>query len=291
MRTKPIVSVAAAVTALLSLTACGAGSGSGAGSDGAGGSVGPEVPVTGIHWTVHSVTVEGKKTAAPEGAHIEIDTKGRATGNYGCNHFGADVTVEGDTITVRPGEMTEMGCPKDLEAFEKAMTKAFSGKLTAKLSDKDNLTLTTANGDSIALIRQADAPLVGTEWTVTSLVTGDIATSLPAGTEKKAHFVFGKDGSVYGSLGCNTFRGTAKISGSEITFGRPATTRRMCPGPEMTLERAVAKVLQGTVTYELQHRGLSLTAKNGEGLAATGTPGQAYARPGGAGPGSSPSGT
>ncbi|MFD7444352.1 META domain-containing protein [Streptomyces sp. NPDC059909] len=270
MRTKLIVPVAAAVTAVLTLTACGSesGSGSGAGSDGAGGSVGPEVPVTGIHWTVESVTVEGKKTAAPEGAHIEIGAKGRATGNFGCNHFGADVAVEGDTITVEPADTTLIGCPKDLEAFEKAMTKAFSGKLTLKRADKD-LTLTAANGDSIALTRQTDAPLVGTEWTVTSLVTGDTAASLPAGTEKKAHFVFGEDGFVRGSLGCNSFSGTAKISGSEITFGRLATTRRMCPGPEMTLERAVAKVLRGTVTYEQQHRGLSLTAKSGEGLAAT----------------------
>ncbi|WP_351231179.1 META domain-containing protein [Streptomyces sp. NPDC002133] len=274
MRTQLIVPVAAAVTAVLTLTACGTDTGAGAGSDGAGGSVRPEVPVTGIHWTVESVTVGGKRTAAPAGAHLEIDTKdgakGRASGNNGCNHFGADVTVHGDTITVGPGEMTEIGCPEDLAAFEKAMTKAFSGKLTAKLSDGSrNLTLTTASGDSIALSRQTAAPLVGTEWTVTSLLTGDTAASLPAGTEKKAHFVFGKDGSVRGSLGCNTFSGAAKISGSEITFGRLATTRRMCPRPETTLERAVAKVLQGKVTYELEHRGLTLTAQGGEGLAAT----------------------
>ncbi|MGW1885533.1 META domain-containing protein [Streptomyces sp. NPDC001970] len=270
MRTKLIVPVAAAVTAVLTLTACGTEAGSDSGSGSAGGSVRPEVPVTGIHWTVQSVTVGGKKTAAPEGAHVEIGTKGRATGNSGCNHFGADVTVEGDTITVGPVETTLIGCPDDLAAFEQAMTKAFSGTLTAKLSDRNqNLTLTTASGDSIALTRQTAAPLVGTEWTVTSLLTGDTAASLPAGTEKKAHFVFGKDGSVRGSLGCNTFSGAAKISGSEITFGRLATTRRMCPGPETTLERAVAKVLRGRVTYELQHRGLTLTAQGGEGLAAT----------------------
>ena len=46
------------------------------------------------------MTVDGKKSAAPAGAHVEITSKGRAEGNYGCNRFGADVTVNGDTITV-----------------------------------------------------------------------------------------------------------------------------------------------------------------------------------------------
>ncbi|MFC5801392.1 META domain-containing protein [Streptomyces formicae] len=267
MRTKLIVPAAAAVTAVLTLTACGTESGAGSGS--AGGSVGPVLPVTGVHWSVDSVTVDGKKTAAPENAHFEIDTKGRASGNYGCNHFGADVSVEGDTITVGQGQMTEMGCPEELAAFEKAMSKAFTGKLKAKLTD-GNLTLTATNGDSIALTKENAAPLVGTEWTVTSLVTGDTAASLPAGTEKKAHFVLGKDGSVRGSLGCNTFTGTATVAEATgtITFGRLATTRRMCAGPEMTLERQMTQVLQGTVAYEVRHRGLSLTADGGQGLAA-----------------------
>ncbi|MEU2434001.1 META domain-containing protein [Streptomyces sp. NPDC007861] len=272
MRTKLIVPAAAAVTAVLTLTACGteSGSGPGAGSGSAGGSVGPALPVTGVHWSVDSVTVDGKRTEAPENAHVEIDTKGRASGNYGCNHFGADVSVEGDTITVGQGQMTEIGCPEELAAFEKAMSKAFAGKLKAKLSD-GSLTLTATNGDSIALTEENAAPLVGTEWTVTSLVTGDTAASLPAGTEKKAHFVVGKDGSVRGSLGCNTFTGTATVSESAktITFGRLATTRRMCAGPEMTLERQLTSVLQGTVAYEVRHRGLSLTADGGRGLAAT----------------------
>ncbi|MFE7778264.1 META domain-containing protein [Streptomyces sp. NPDC057445] len=264
MRTKLIVPAAAVVTAALTLTACGAESGAGS----AGGSVRPELPVTGVHWSVDSVTVGGKKKAAPEDAHVEIDSKGRAQGNYGCNHFGADVTVDGDTITVGRSEQTEMSCP-DLD-FESAMSKVFSGKLKAEL-EGGNLTLTTADGDSIALTKESSAPLAGTEWTVTSLQDGETATSLPAGTGKKAHFVLGKDGSVRGNLGCNTFSATAKISesGSTITFGRLATTRRICPEPQMTLERAVSKVLQGKATYELRHRGLTLTADDGKGLAAT----------------------
>lgn len=258
------LSIPVTVLALLALAACGTEPGSGSGD----GSVRTDLPLTGVHWSVDSVTVGGKKTAAPAGAQVEITDKGRAQGNYGCNHFGADVKVEGDTVTVSPGEMTEMACAKDIQGFEDTLRAAFSGRLKAKITD-GKLTLTTEKGDSIALTSERPAPLVGTKWSVNSLLSAGTASSLPAGTDKKAYLTFGKDGSVQGSLGCNTFHSTAKISGADITFGRLATTRKMCPGPEMNLERELLKVLHGTVTYQLQHRGLTLTAPNGKGLAAS----------------------
>jgi heat shock protein HslJ len=266
------LSIPVTVLALLALAACGTESGSGPGDGGdGGGSVMTDLPVTGVHWSVDSVTVDGKKSAAPAGAYVEVTTKGRAQGNYGCNHFGADVEVNGDTITVGPGEMTEMACDKEIQGFEDALRAAFSGKLKAKLTD-GKLTLTTEKGDAIALTSERPSPLVGTKWTVNSLLSGETASSLPAGTEKKAHLTFGKDGSVRGNLGCNSFTSTVKVSGSSITFGNIASTRKLCPGPEMNLEREMLKVLDGTVAYELQHRGLTLTAANGKGLAATATP-------------------
>lgn len=264
--------MAVSVLALLTLAACGTESGSGAGSGDGSGTVRTEPPLTGVHWSVSSLTVGGKKTAAPAGAHVEIDSQGRASGNLGCNRFTADVRVDGDTVTVGPGTTTEMGCEKDLQQFENAMGRTFSGKLEAAVTGRGadrKLTLTTADGDSISLTAQAPAPLAGTAWKVTGLLSGTTATSLPAGTEGKAHLTFGKDGSVEGSLGCNSFHGTAKVAGSTITFGPLASTRKMCPGPEMELERTLLGVLKGKTTYTIGHRSLSLTAENGKGLGAS----------------------
>ncbi|MEU2258722.1 META domain-containing protein [Streptomyces sp. NPDC019645] len=278
MRTQLIVPAAAALTAAITLTACGSEKGPGQGAgDEAGGSVRPAAPVTGVHWTVQNVTVDGRRTAAPAGAHVEFTTgeagkdgaKGRAEGNYGCNHFGADVTIKGDTITVGRGEMTEMGCPQGVAGFEEALRAAFSGELKAKVTEK-NLTLATPEGDSIALTAQPAAPLAGTKWTVTSLLKGETAASVPAGTEGKAHFVIGKDGSLSGNLGCNDFRAEAKTSGSTLTVGRLSSTRKMCAGTAGMLEMAVTDALTGKVTYELNHRSLTLTsADTGKGVAAT----------------------
>ncbi|MFI6965126.1 META domain-containing protein [Streptomyces sp. NPDC050255] len=284
-------SLTVSVLTLLALAACGTepgpgagsghesrtGSGSGSGSDGSDGSDGSggsgtvrsDSPLTGIRWEIESVTVGGKRSAAPAGAHVEIDAKGRASGNYGCNRFTAEAWFDGDTLAVEPGTTTEMGCEPDIQQFEALLSQTFSGKLTVVAKD-DSLTLTTAKGGTIALTAQPPAPLTGTRWRITTLVSGSIASSLPVGTASKAHLTFGKDGTVQGALGCNSFRGTADVSGTAIAFGRLVTTRKVCPDPEMRLERALLDVLDGKRTaYGITHHTLSLTAPNGKGVAAS----------------------
>ncbi|MFC8596271.1 META domain-containing protein [Streptomyces atroolivaceus] len=275
MRTQRMAVSVLAVLATLTLAACGTDPGTGAGSGDSGdgsGTVRTGPPVTGVHWTVSSLTVDGKKTAAPAGAHVEIGSDGKATGSLGCNRFTAEAAVDGDKVTVGPGTTTEMACDEDVQAFERAMGRAFSGELQAAVAgrgDAKTLTLTTGAGDSIALTSEPPAPLAGTAWKVTGLVSGSVAASLPAGTENKAHLTFGEDGSVEGNLGCNSFHGKATVSGSTLTFGPLASTRKMCPGPEMDLERALQGVLEGRTTYEIEHRSLSIEAESGKGLHAS----------------------
>ncbi|WP_267245415.1 META domain-containing protein [Streptomyces sp. PR69] len=262
---------AAVLAAVLSvaLTACGNDPGSGPG----GSSVSEGPVLTGIRWSVESVTVDGEKTANPTGAHVTFTDEGRAEGNYGCNRFGADVTVEGDTVTVGRGVMTEIGCEKPVMRFEELLSKAFSGTLTAAVDD-GRLTLTTRQGDTIALTSDPavpDAPLAGAKWTVTSLISGETVSSVPAGAERKAHLTLDDEGTLRGSLGCNTFSVAAEVdeAQSTITLSKLATTRKLCEGPEAELETAVLRVLeQDSVTYEIEQRSLTLTADDGRGLTA-----------------------
>ncbi|GAA3478643.1 META domain-containing protein [Streptomyces yanii] len=265
------MAVSVGVLALLALVGCGTkqgqGAGSGSGSDDRG-SVRTDLPVTDVYWKVDSVTVGGRRTAAPVGTHVMITPEGKAHGNYGCNHFSATARMNGDTITVTPGAWTTKGCRKDIDQFEKAMSRTFSGTLTAAVTDR-TLTLTKATGDAIAFTSEPAAPLTGTTWTVTTLISGSVASSLPAGAEKKARLTFGKDGSVQGSSGCNQLRGIATVSGSTIAFGRIVGTKMMCPDPQMEVERPLLAILQGKATYRIDHRTLTLTAANGEGFSAT----------------------
>lgn len=266
---------ALAVLATLALASCGTEPGSGAGSGDSGdgsGTVRAEPAVTGVHWNVSSLTVGGKKTSAPEGTHVEIDPEGKATGNLGCNRFTADARLDGDKVTVGEVTSTGMACAKESQQFEDAMGEAFRGELRAAVAGRGeakNLTLTTARGDSIALTSEPPAPLAGTAWKVTGLVSGSTVSALPAGTQDAAHLTFGEDGTVEGNLGCNSFHGKAEVSGSTLTFGPLASTRKMCPGPEMELERALLAVLKGTTSYTIEHRSLSIEAESGKGLDAS----------------------
>ncbi|MFC8289889.1 META domain-containing protein [Streptomyces sp. NPDC057242] len=255
----------------LLLTACGTEGGQGSGSGA--GTVSPDLPLTGTHWTVDEVTVDGSASDAPRDARVAFGKDGRVTGSGGCNTFNATVAVKGDTLTASPGPMTEIACSDDRMRFEKELVEAFSGELKGTLKN-DTLTLTSPDGRNVlALTAERPVPLRGTAWKVDGLLSGKTASSLPAGSEGKARIVLGEDGKVTGNLGCNNFSATAKTDGTTLTVEGPAaTTRMMCTGPQMKLETKLYELLDGPLTYRVDHRTLTLTDASGEGLTATAEP-------------------
>lgn len=237
------------------LTACGTETGSGSGS------VGSESGLTGVHWSVESVTVNGKKQQAPADAYVKIGDKGRAEGNYGCNGFTADVSTEGDRLDFANAISTKRGC-EELD-FEDALKGALAkGELKAAV-DGDRLTLTTDKGDRVALTSEPDVPLTGTKWNVNAIGDGKVSASLPKEVDGKAHLTFGKDGTVRGKLGCNNVTAKAEVRGDTITLGAPRSTRMMCEGAAAETEKKLLKLFGGKVSYKLSHSGLSLTAADG----------------------------
>ncbi|GGU75379.1 lipoprotein [Streptomyces litmocidini] len=253
---------------LLLLTACGAEGGTGSGA----GAGEPDLPVAGTHWTVGAVTLDGRRSVAPDGTRVDFGKDGRAHGNSGCNTFDAGVVVRGDTLTVSPGGVTGIGCPADRQRFEKELLKAFSGPLKGTMKG-DGLRLASADGrNGVELTAEDGVPLRGTPWKVDGLVSGDTASSLPAGSGAKARLVLGADGKLTGNLGCNDFSATARVDEEARTLtveGPAATTRMMCTSPQMKLETRLYELLDGPLSYRLNHRTLTLTDASGEGLTAT----------------------
>ncbi|MGW7048356.1 META domain-containing protein [Streptomyces avermitilis] len=266
-----------ALTLLPLAVACGNEKGGSTGSSSVGADTEPSV--TGVHWTVDSVTVNGTTHQAPDGAHVEIAKDGRATGNYGCNSFHSTATFKGDRITLSRTLSTEMACEKRPMEFETTLARALAaGPLTAE-AGRGKLTLTTAKGDRVHLTEEKDAPLYDTKWTVDSLVGGDVAQSLPAAADGKAWLTFtkksgdkeggGKEvGTVSGSLGCNRVSAKATVRGGHITLGAPRTTRQMCSGSLMATEKSLLKLFDSTVSYRIDHRAITLTSENGKGIGA-----------------------
>ncbi|WP_411109331.1 META domain-containing protein [Streptomyces sp. c-19] len=255
----------AAAALVLFLAACGTEGGSGSGAD----TASPDLPVAGTYWTIGAVTLDGRRSTAPDGARVDFGENGRARGNSGCNGFDAAVAVNGDTLTVSGQGITEIGCPGDRQRFETELMKAFSGPLKGRLKG-ESLTLTSPDGrNGLELTAEPAAPLRGTTWKIDGLVSGDTVASPPAGSEGKARLVLGKDGRVSGNLGCNNFSATATVAEKTLTVQGPAaTTRMMCTSPQMELETKLYELLDGPLTYRLDHRTLTLTDASGEGLTA-----------------------
>ncbi|MFI2721439.1 META domain-containing protein [Streptomyces collinus] len=251
-RQKQRMTLTAAAILVPLMAACGSEK-----ADGGSGSVGAERPVTGVRWSVDSVTADGKTQKAPTGAHVTID-KGRAEGSFGCNKFGADATVDGDRIRLSKTMATEMACENQPMAFEKTLARALSDQeLKAKVDD-DRLTLTTAGGDTVRLTKATDAPLAGTKWTVTT-----------PKADGRAHLTFDeKKGTVSGRLGCNKVNAKATVSDGHITLGPPATTRMMCEDSLMADEKTLLRLFDGKLKYAVDHQTLTLTSENGTSVRA-----------------------
>ena len=251
----------AVLTVLPLVMACGSGGGSASVASGTSG-------VSGVHWKVDSVTVDGTTRRAPAAADVRIDPDGTAVGNYGCNEFSAKAAVTDDHVKLTNATQTLMACDEPRMSFERALARTLTDhSLTVRTAD-DGLTLTTGDGDRIHLTKEKatedkDAPLYGTKWMITSLGADGTTSSLPKGTP--AHLTFDKkSGKVTGSLGCNHVSATATVRDGHITLGAPSTTRMMCDTSLMNTEKRLLRLFDGTATYELDHRTLTLTSENGE---------------------------
>ncbi|GHE70255.1 META domain-containing protein [Streptomyces vinaceus] len=224
-------------------------------------------------WFVQSVSTGGKTLTAPPVAqvHFPASESEQATGNYGCNGFTAEVTYDGPgAITLKPGSTTAMACENT--EFEAAFAKLLTGRLTLERRS-DRLTLKTADGSTIAMSSQPpapDAPLTATAWTVTSLVSGGTAASVPAEAAGRAVFTIAPDGAASGSLGCNRFSAKAAVEGPTLSFGPLTSTRMACQGPQGELEAKLTALFgSGPLTWKVQGATLNLTATDGNGLTAT----------------------
>lgn len=282
-RTTCVKYAAAALAGTAVLAACGTESGSGSGA------VGEEetkktpaiaAAIADTRWIPQKVTVDGKDHLLPEEkgsrhGEAEITFKpgaaepdisgGDSGGSVGCNSFGADSEIVGDTVKISDLAMTTMGCPGPVGEFEKKFIGVFDNDLKAAIEERDGartLTLTSPDGDSITL-RDGPAvtpPLKGTRWAV--------ETTADTKTDTKAYLTLTGDNTVTGSLGCNTFHGRATVRSGTIEFGRLATTRMVCSGPVMKTERELTEILSGKVSYQQERDSLTLTTAAGEDLRA-----------------------
>jgi len=98
--------------------------------------------------------------------------------------------------------------------------------------------------------------LVGS-WTIDKIGENRTAPEAPA------VIVFGADGSLSGTAGCNRMMGHITATEQDLSFGPVAGTRMACPGVRMTQETAVFTAFDQVKTWSLQKGNLLLVDAQG----------------------------
>ena len=239
----------------LALTACGA-TASGAALDG-------------TSFLSTSVTDGGADRPLVDGTRIRLGfTDGQLSANAGCNTFGGNYRVEGGRLVVEGGAMTEMGCDDPRHAQDDWLF-GILGEQPTVAREGDELVL-TAGGTVITLldteVAEPDLPLVGTTWTVDSIIAGDAVSSVPGGAV--ATLEFSEHGEFVLNTGCNQGGGRFTVEGAMLRFTDIVVTEMACEGSGGDLEAAVLPVIgaeqvsfaldASTLTIMAGDRGLTL---------------------------------
>jgi heat shock protein HslJ len=188
----------------------------------------------------------------------------------GCNSMGAAYQIADAKLQIADAASTMIGCNPPLQAQDEWVFGFMGSSPTVALAGND-LTL-TGDGLLIQFVDEEqavpDMGLAGPTWTVTTVVTGDVASSVPMGIV--ATLRFGEDGSVNVATGCNTGSGSYTVNGTNIVFGPIALTKMGCSGGAGQMERFVVGVLESQgLTFAIDGSSLTLSA-GGNGLILTG---------------------
>jgi heat shock protein HslJ len=106
-------------------------------------------------WQLVSHGPASSQVAAAEDveAFIEFGADGQLSGNVGCNGFGGDYQVEGNTITFGAIISTKMFCEGPVGEQEATTLAVLSESATFSLAG-DTLTITSADGNSVILLER-----------------------------------------------------------------------------------------------------------------------------------------
>jgi heat shock protein HslJ len=192
---------------------------------------------------------------------LTFATDGTFAGSTGCNRILGTYVQDGSSLTITSGPMTLMACPDTVAAQETAVVAALPK--VASFTSGTSLVLIAADGKPLLTYSPGLASLAGTSWQATGINNGKDAVVGMAGTEKVTA-VFGADGQLSGSGGCNTYSSTFTTTGADqIALGPIAATQMACPDAGSQIEQEYFAALGNVTTFQLEANHLTLRDADG----------------------------
>ena len=219
----------------------------------------------GVAWSLDTYQDQSGKTVCllPYTEVTATFEAGRVSGYGGCNSYGGSCTIDGESMNVSGVISTLMFCGGNISTQEsdylmnlqKATMYNISGNLLRIMDANGNVTLTYSVLQPLAL--------AGTNWSMLSYNNGQNAVvSTLVGT--RVNLIFGADGSLSGTSGCNNYGSEYQVDGNNINIGPIAATRMFCAEPEgiMQQENGYLKALENAASYKIDRQQLWLLFEN-----------------------------
>lgn len=250
-----ITYIAAALALLLLAAGCGRADG------GTGAAPAPSDPLAGSRWALQSYGPAGQPKPAAGQPTAEF-AAGKISGNAGCNSFSGSYAVSGADLKVGELMQTAMACADP--ALMQQESDYVNALLVARSFALAGDTLTIGyDGGELRFVRQApvvNRPLEG-RWQLSTLATGEVASSLLAGTSITAALAGGQ---ISGQAGCNSYFGSYAASGVTITISGLGATKMACSAEIMAQEQSFLAALAAATSYSIAGDQLTLTHPGGQ---------------------------
>jgi len=223
------------------------------------------VSLEGIPWKMVSyLDSKGQTVQALPGSEVTATFQdGTVAGRDGCNQYAGTYKMTGNVLTVKLGPSTMMACEPQIMTQAQGYAAALSSSATYQITGKQ-LQITNGGGKvAVTYTVLEGTPLVGTTWQATVYNNGrGGAESIATGTEITA--IFGADGTLSGSAGCNNYSTTYQVITSTMKISPAiAATMMMCPDPVMRQEAAYLAALPTVATYRIESNKLELRDAKG----------------------------
>ncbi|MGH2401543.1 MAG: META domain-containing protein [Candidatus Limnocylindria bacterium] len=242
---------------VLLLAACGAGRGPTAPTPSDG-------PVTG-DWVLVGGTIDGLDAPVLDDHRITLSITGSTIGGVAaCNHYGGEITMEGDGLQLMNLGQTEMACEEPAMSAESTYLGALV-RVRQIAREGDAL---VASGDGVelrfdALPAPPTSELIDTRWVLDTLLVGDVAAG-PMG--EPAILELRSDGTFRGSTGCRTFSGEWIERGDQIVAPSWGMDQTECPDDLSQQDSHVVSVIGDGFIPSVDDDLLTLMDPGGVGL-------------------------
>jgi heat shock protein HslJ len=271
---KTLVYAGTLAVALLAATACGARSGDEPGTD-PGSESGAGAPAVaadepwGKEYVLTKATVDGKPHTLIAGTTVTLrfEEDRRLRASAGCNSIVGRVSLDEGRIVGEGFAMTQIACPGDQQEQDEWLAGFLDSEPTWQLSEDSELNLRAGKTELLLtdkLVAEPARPLIGTLWTLDTLVDGETASSTTAGVPPATVRFTEQEVEVF--TGCNGGSSGYRFGKGQVTFEPLVLTRKACAPEVMRQEQTVVAVLSGTAKMKVESDLLTIDHPSGKGL-------------------------